>query len=308
MNPSTYFRLRVLLVACVLLAVVPVADASFIDVGLVGIDFDSGALYDVASDASISVIGHTNVPGIGSLELGPGGLLYGFTVGSTATGYAINPSNADVVLEAPLDISSLGRTFEGGLVFVPVDDRENGVMAYAVNGGNEDFPSLFKIVTDGVDAWAESVGTMDGGQHDIGGLGWRSDGKLIGLDRVSNALIVIDPLSAHTEHLADVPEDVGSIGGMVIINGGPRGDESIGFFSTAGPGATFDGSNELYSFDPYAQNPVAPTPLGVLHPRTDDDPVITGSGIGGLAIIPEPMSLTLLAVGGLTLLRRRRRW
>lgn len=307
MNSPTYLRLRVMLVACVVIAVAPVGYAGTIEVDLVGIDFDTGALYNIsAGDASISVIGHTNVPGIGSLELGPAGLLYGFTVGSAPRGYALNPTNGDVVMDVPLDVSNLGRTFEGGLVFAPIDSRENGFTAYGINGGNEDFPSLFRIVSDGVDVWAESVGMLDGGQHDIGGLGWRSDGKLIGLDRISNSLIVIDAQTAQTEHLVDVPHDVGSVGGMVILNGGPRGDESIGFFSTAGPGASFEGSNELYSFDPFAQDPNGPTLIAEFLPRTQDDPVITGSGISGLAIIPEPASLFLLALGGLPLLRRRR--
>ena len=65
------------------------------------------------------------------------------------------------------------------LAFAP-----NGT-AYGTNGDSAAIPQLFTInLTTGA---ATVIGTLSGGDHDINGLAYRSDGMLIGLDRVTNS-------------------------------------------------------------------------------------------------------------------------
>ena len=58
-----------------------------------------------------------------------------------------------------------------------------------------------------------------------------------------------------------------------------------GYFATAGPGASIPGSNQLYSFNLFTGDH---TLIGSFVGT------ITGTGIGGLAVIPEPMTIALV--------------
>lgn len=254
---------------------------------LLGIDDDTGDLYNVStSTAGLTLIGSTGISGIGEIEFSPGGTLYGFTVGGGSTLYTINPTTAVATSVGPL---GLPFVFEGGLAFSP-----SGT-AYATNGDSADNPQLLTInLTTGA---ATVVGTISGGAHDIDGLAYRSDGKLIGLDRVTNSLLLIDPTTAAASTLAAVPATVGAVGGMTIQNG-------VGYYNTGGPGATIPGSNELYSFD---LTTGASTLIGSFSS-------ITGTGISGLAgisdqtTVPEPGTVALFVATGLgsaSLLLRR---
>jgi hypothetical protein len=245
--------------------------------GLFAIDADSGNLYTVSTaNAALTLVGNTGVPGFSEIQFSPSGTLYGFSSGSSATLYTINPSTAAT---APIGSLGLPFVFEGGLAFSP------GGIAYGTNGGSSSAAQLFTLnLTTGA---ATVVGTLSGGDHDINGLAYRSDGELIGLDRVSNSLVVINPTTSAVTSLAAVPSTVGGVGGMTVLNG-------VGYYSTSGPAGTVPGSNTLYSFNLFSG---ASTPIG------NFNGVITGTGISGLAAsVPEPGAIVLGSIGALGLL------
>ena len=173
--------------------------------------------------------------------------------------------------------------FEGGLAFAP-----DGT-AYAVNGGVTT-TALLKL---GLDTGVATVVNMLSGRHDIGGLGWRSDGLLVGLDGTNDQLVTIDPVTLAIENIDELDPwpMMGSVGGMVLL-----GDAA--YFATGGPLAISEGSNSLYTFDPVDGDP---SWVGSF------DGTITGTGISGLAIIPEPATLGLVLIGCCAVLRRRGR-
>ena len=106
------------------------------------------------------------------------------------------------------------------------------------NLGSADRPSLFTV--DLSTGAATLVGGMSGGPHDVDGMVYRSDGMLVGLDRVSNSLIEIDPASGANSVLAPVVPVIGGLGAMTTLGG-------QGYFATGGPET--GGSNELWAFD-----------------------------------------------------------
>ena len=186
--------------------------------------------------------------------------------------------------------------YEGGLAIAP-DGK-----AYGANGINQTTPLLFSV--DLGSGKAAPIGLVPGAQRDIGGLAWLGgqDGMLVGLDRIlPSSLLAINPGDASllAPPLPLPPHYLlGINGGMAILNSSEP-EQTIGYFTTAGLYGDGPGDNSLYGFNPGA---------GVYGWIGQFDPlVITGAGFGGLAIVPEPASFVLLALGGLTLLRRRRR-
>jgi hypothetical protein len=273
-------RISATLVALGVLVLVPTAHAQ-----LVAVEADNGTLYTVSTaDATLTSIGETGLPGIGALEYNPhDGFLYGLTTGADAALYRIGVApSLDEVRSVDL-VGELGvALFEGALAF-----GSDGT-AYAVNGGT----TTTAVLTLDLATGAASVLDFLDGRHDIGGLGWRGDGMLVGLDATNDQLIAVDPI---TLSLANVDEldpwpDMGSVGGMAFF-------EDSFYFATAGPLAVSEGSNSLYTFDPMNGDPVT---IGSF------DDTITGTGISGLAIVPEPATLCLLVLGGAGMLRRRR--
>jgi hypothetical protein len=244
--------------------------------GLLAIDYDTGNLYSVSTaNAALTLIG-SNGRNFGEIEFAASGTLYGFTTGSASTLYTINPATAAATPIGPL---GLPFVFEGGLAF------SLGGIAYGTNGNSSSAAQLFTInLATGA---ATVVGTLSGGSRDIDGLAYRSDGQLIGLDRITNALVVIDPATAAVTLLAAVPSTVGGTGGMTVLNG-------IGYYNTSGPGGSISGSNTLYSFDLFTG---ASTPIG------NFNGVIVGDGISGLAgSVPEPSAIVLGSIAALALL------
>lgn len=248
--------------------------------GLLAIEQDTGSLYRVStSDASLQWLGDTGLADVGALEFNPhDGTLYAVTNGASSSLYSLTLGAHAGALDVQL-IGDLGVfTFEGGLAFCPCG------LAYAMNGGT-DIPSLLTIDLSTGDAGV--VGSLSE-RHDIAGLGWRDDGRLVALDSTDDVLMTIDPTNASFAPVSDLMSTAGGVGGMAIADG-------LGYFVTAGPGSVRPGSNALYSFDLYTGDQLF---IG------DFDATITGSGFSGLSVIPEPATLILLAVGCIGLLRQ----
>lgn len=258
------------------------------DVGaleLVAVEFNTGDVFTVSlADASLSFRGATGVSDLGSLEMSPNGTLYGFT-----TGLAPAPTlySFDLADFSPTEIGTLNQNniFDGSLVFAP-----DGT-AYGTNRGSTPVADLFTLdLATGTATVVGSISVDGDTQHDINAMAWRSDGMLVGLDRVTNSLLAIDPSDASATVIAEVTPEVGSIGGMAAL-----GD--FGYFSTAGGGAGVPGSNELYLFDLFTG---VHLPIGEFNG-------IDPTGFSGLAFVPEPATALLLSAGAFSVLRRRRR-
>jgi hypothetical protein len=267
----------VLVISCALITQANAAN-------LLGINSDDGRVYNISTvDAAMSLAGNTGIPSAAALEFAPNGKLYMFTTSGapTPTLYELNPTTF-----APTPIGPLNTdfVFEGGLAFSP-----DGLNAYATNGTNSGTPKLLKLNL-GTGA-ASVVGTISGGAHDINGLAWRSsDNMLVGLDREGNRLVAINPTTAVSSLIATVTPTIGGVGGMTVLNG-------VGYFNTAAATASPAGSNELWQFNLATG---AHTRIGSLAPT-----ISSGNGISGLAAIPEPGSLAVLLLVGVTALRRR---
>lgn len=251
---------------------------------LIGVHAETGDLYDIStSDAIPTLIGSTGIEGFGSLEFAPDGTLYGFTTGPAATLYTIDPVDLSTNVVGSL---GLDFVFDGSLVFAP-----DGTV-YGTNNDSELNPQLFTL--DPVSGEATVVGTIGGdaiggGRHDINAMAWREDGFLVGLDRITNSLLAIDPADASSSLIALVDPVIGAVGGMAVA-------PDTAYFVTSGPGGPTAGSNELYSFHLFTGEHAL---IGGL------SPTIEGVGISGLAYVPEPASLLLMLLGGFAVLRRR---
>jgi len=247
------------------------------DAALVFVHKDSGDLFLVSSvDGTETPIG-TTITGLGSLEMGPDGKLYGFTTGVS---YLYEISLVDG------SVTSIGRIFtnrsifEGGLAIA-----QDGT-AYGVNEGTLNNPQLFTV--DLLTGAGSLVGRIEstsfpGAEHDIEGLVFRDDGMLIALDRISvgdGRLYLIDPANGEIGSMLSnmfVPADntyvaVGIVGGMTIFNG-------EAYFITATP--VKGGDDALYKI-----NIDDGTGLTRIKTYTHSDP-----GIGGLATISCPASV-----------------
>ncbi len=246
---------------------------------LVGIEWNTGRLYRISStDASLSLLAETGLDRIGPLERAPDGALYGFGEVRPNPLYRIDPATL-----TPTRVGFLsGSAFEGSIAFAP-----NGT-AYATNGEFAFNPRLLRI--DLATGSVTDVGTM-AVERDVNGLMWRSDGQLVGIDRVTNSIVRIDPANAAMSQIAPLAAVAGAVGGMTVLDG-------TAYFTTAGPTAGIPGSNELWSFDPFT---------GVQRRIGSFSPVITGAGISGLAtLVPEPYGVfPLLGLAGAMAFTRR---
>jgi len=251
---------------------------------LFAIHYDSGDLYKVSTvDASLTLASQIGAVGFGGLEMGPDGYLYGFSTGESPdpTLFKIDTTSYEITVVGPIGLDFI---FEGSLVFSP------GGTVYAVsnNGLSDTLPQLFTI--DLKTGQGTSVGIISGGSHDINGMAWRSDGMLVGIDRVTNSLLAIDPVDATSTLIAELDPVLGIVGGMASF-----GDAA--YFTTAGPYVdTFFGTNFLYSLDLFS---------GETFLVGSFDGIIEGFGFSGLAI-PEPATFLFLLIGAGAVVRRRK--
>jgi hypothetical protein len=275
-NRSPSLLLSFLFASCV--AALPARALS-----LVGVEAESGTLYRIsAADASITAIGGTGLPFVenparvlAGLERAADGTLYAFTAGDDPVLYTIDDGTGAATAVGALGI---GFVFEGGLAFSP------GGTAHGLTQLDGDMLSLFTIdLTTGAATLGAMIPDFEAGELDVNGLAWRSDGVLVGHDRVSNALVVIDPGSGAVATLAALSPTVGAVGGIAVWNG-------VGYLATASTdNPSGAGSDELWSFDLFTGAASLIGSLGT-----------TGRGIAGLAV-PEPATGALLALGALAL-------
>ena len=247
---------------------------------LLAVRFEDGALYRASTvDGSLTPTIPTGMSFVGALEMSPtDGFVYGFTAEQIL--FRFHPTTFELEVVGKLDQFLI----EGGLAFAP-----DGT-AYAATGGSLEAPELYRL---DVNTLVMSlVGTITGGAHDINGLAWRGDGKLIGIDRESNSLITIDPSTAESSTLAPLTPLAGAVGGMVVLDG-------VGYLATGTPGSTTPGSNELWRFDLFTGQHVR---VGSFAPTIG----FPSAGISGLAAIPEASLGAVAFTPFLILLRRRR--
>ncbi len=204
----------------------------------------------------LATIGMSSSSTLGGLELAPNGKYYAIQDGHPRL-YEIDPLTWEATI-----IATLG----------PFIDVEEGALAISSSGqawivgvGWPWYGSLCRV--DLSTGSTVQVGTLSGGPWDINGLAWRSDGMLVGLDRLSNSLVLINPNNAMVFPFATVPATVGLVGGMTI-------DGGVGYFNTSGSQWVNPGSNELYSFDPFT---------GVITLSGAMGAITGGSGVSGLS-------------------------
>lgn len=197
--------------------------------GLIGIEGSSNQVFQI-DPLTAAVIPIGQVTGVssplGGLDIAPDGFYYGKTIGSGPRLYRIDPITFAATIVAQLSSSF---RFEGGLAISATGE------AWGVNGSGANSAQLFKIdLVTGTDV---VVGVM--GNADINGLLVRTDGQLLGIDRVTNSVVEIDPVTAVITTLAPLGVTVGAGGGLARFGGQIYG-------CTSGSG----GSNELFTVDP----------------------------------------------------------
>ncbi|MCK4624576.1 MAG: PEP-CTERM sorting domain-containing protein [Phycisphaerae bacterium] len=188
--------------------------------------------------------------------------------------FRINPATAQVTpIGQPGD---LGASNANGLAYDPI----GGVLYGTGNNAN----TLFTIDVDtGI---GSTVGTIGGGFSNVEGLGFDADtGTLYGLAvgeggseiYYHGRIIVIDPATGGATALGDVMTSERIWRGLTFD------PETNGLIACGGSG--------LYWIDP----------------ADGSASYIGGMYVQGLAVIPEPATLSLLAVGAVALIRRRKK-
>ncbi len=224
-----------------------------------------GNFYNINQEnATLTLISNTGLFA-GALEASRNGKLYVVTVGNTAALHEINPRNGTTRL-----IGNLNRVIvEGGLAIAPNNN------AYVVMGESVGEPRLLSL--DLNTGTTNVIGRISGVNRDISGLTWRNDNMLVGLDSVTNSLLVINPVNANASVLTSLTPIIGDVGGITSTDG------EIGFFATTSVHQS--GSDELYSVNLYTGEYNL---IGNLGSRTGEP------GVSGLACTHSQRSLRIL--------------
>ena len=229
-------------------------------------------LYRVSTiDASHTLIGSLSFSSIAGIAFNASDeLLYGFGGFNPGFLVSIDPTtgNDNVIANLPFQVA------EGGVTFSP----DGSLIGVGRSTGQPFRPGLFSVDLESGDV--TNLGVVSGGDRDINGIAWRDDGKLVGLDRISNSLLEIDPVTGQSFTISFLGTTLGGVSGITR-----EGDDY--FFATAGPASFIPGSNQLFRFDPYTGSTTLVGSLGF------------SSGVSGLAgsfIIPEPSSVALASL------------
>jgi len=144
------------------------------------------------------------------------GRLYGLLLGSEATLYEIDPTNAAVTA-----IADLGTDYrlEGSMAFDPITRT-----MYAVNETSFDQTRL--VVLDLLTGKSTPIGRIAGGVHDFAGLAFDAAGNLFGIDRNTDALWAIDRNDPQGPNTRQIGTGLGS--GIVMGAAGGMTDDPAG--------------------------------------------------------------------------------
>lgn len=266
------------------LLAIPLAAASQ---HLYGILWDNGDLYRIdPSSAAVTRIGATRIPFMADIQMGPDGFLYGFSTGTAAKTYKINPETAGATELRPLGLAAGTFVFEGAMAPTAPNSYEYWCSGLLDAGD----PGMFKL---DVRTGAVTDKKTLSGDYDINGwtLGTTDAEVLFGLDRESGRVQHVDAGSGTVVQADLWPGAVGEVGGMA------QTDDGTVYIATGGPGSVIAGSNSLYSATIQGTLRM-PTQIGVFNG-------IGGSGFSGLAV-PEPALLASLGVLLALAVRRRK--
>lgn len=249
---------------------------------LFAISWDDGKLYKVNPDnANVTLVGPTGIANMAEIEMSDDGFLYGFTTGTGAKSYQINPDTGATTELATIGLPQGTFVFEGAMSYIQEAEFWVGSSNHAGN------PTFFRMdATSGnvFDSFAIE------GNYDMNGWAAIGNGQLYGIDRESKAIQLVDLNDKTVSHVIDLPFEIGEVGGACAV-----GDYI--YFCTGGPGSVIPGSNKLYRF-----LRIDPTSVAEVGPLNG----VTGWGFSGLAA-PEPGTFATCLLGMLALLRRNKR-
>lgn len=283
---SSWIR-RGLVAASLVAAVCAAVPAS---ASLYAVSWETGDFYTVnSSTAALSMVGNLGFNQPGEIEYNQAdGKMYAISAG-TPNLYTVNTASGAATL---VGSTGLGFMFEGGLAF-------GGGKAYAGNAGSNTPDQL--VTLDLATGAATLLGGL-AGSHDLNGLAYRSDGKLVALDDNTNSLLVIDPTDMSYTTLAAIDPTVGSLGGMTVDGGQAYFCTGLASGNDFNRGA---GSNSLYTFDMFTGSYSLVGSFGT----TGGGHSI--SGIAGTASavpgVPEPGTWMMMGIGALGLAALRRK-
>jgi hypothetical protein len=232
------------------------------------------------------------INGLAGITIGPGGFLYGLTTtpqrlpsafGNTLV--RIDPVTGITTVVGPTGLANIG---EGDIEYNPATGLLYGLYEYVSSPSFQ--TNLFTLNP----ATGQATVGPNLGLLDPSAMAFSPAGKLYVLNHGSGGqaenILEVDPVTGALLSGADL---TGALGPAVGLDFEPA-TGTLYVADGGGVGGQF-GSNALYTLDPSTG---ALTLVGGVGPLTHD------GGLAGLTFVPEPASLSLLAVGGLALLRR----
>ncbi|MFG0246539.1 MAG: hypothetical protein ACF8MF_10880 [Phycisphaerales bacterium JB052] len=250
---------------------------------LIGINYTSGQVFSISTtDASVSYLGDTQ-QGIMGLDRSSDGTLYATTDGLLGGLGTLVDQRWSLEMIGSLNA---GFTSEGGLAF---DAQGRAFGGNTLAGGGR---AVFQIDLTTGQAGKRIV--LSRSSIDLNGLAFRSDGVMVGIDRVTNELVEVDHTSGEVNTVASlISSGIGSVGGLAI-------DAGVGYYTTAGTVSGSDGDNSLYGINLFSGEQWLVGELG--------DQAGAGFGIGALASasVPTPGVAGMIGIGGMLGARRRR--